>query len=151
MTFEVIGESRPWYGHAQSDPWSYDGPTLFTVSALYKPDTNADAVLKAMDAEIAEVVAKGVDASTLKRLKTTLLADWHNDLEQLMSRADAIGTLQILWGDAAVVNQIPRWIEAVTSDDVKRVAATYLTHANRTVIDRKPAMTKAAARTANEK
>jgi predicted Zn-dependent peptidase len=27
----------------------------------------------------------------------------------------------------------------VTSDDIKRVAATYLTDANRTVIDRKPA------------
>ena len=36
-----------------TSPWEYDGPTLFTVFALYKPTTNADAMLKAMDEEIA--------------------------------------------------------------------------------------------------
>ena len=47
--------------------------------------------------------------------------------------------LETLWGDAKVANKIPGWIEAVTSEDVQRTARTYLTKANRTVIDRKPA------------
>ena len=50
-----------------------------------------------------------------------------------------LAKLQTLWGDAKVANQVPGWIEGVTSEDLKRVAATYLTPANRTVIDRKPA------------
>ncbi|MCB1567111.1 MAG: insulinase family protein, partial [Xanthomonadales bacterium] len=63
-----------------------------------------------------------------------------------------LAKLQTLWGDANVVNQIPGKIEAVTSDDVKRAAATYLTKANRTVIDRQPeAMIKAAEATAAAK
>jgi predicted Zn-dependent peptidase len=37
---------------------------------------------------------------------------------------------------------VPGWIEGVTSADLQRVAATYLTKANRTVIDRKPAVKK---------
>jgi predicted Zn-dependent peptidase len=41
---------------------------------------------------------------------------------------------------------MPGWIEAVTSDDIKRVARTYLTDANRSVIERRPA-TAAAAKT----
>ncbi len=118
--------------------WEYDGPTIFTVFALYKPSTNADAVLTAMDEEIARVVKEGVDEPTLKRIKTRLLADWYNGLESFLSRADTLAKLQTLWGDANVVNQIPGWIEAVTSADVQRVAKTYLTVANRSVIDRKP-------------
>ena len=122
-----------------TSPWEYDGPTLFTIFALYKPNGSADAVLKAMDEEIAKVAAEGVDDATLRRVKTAMLADWYNGLESFLSRADTLAKLQTLWGDAKVANEIPGWIEAVTSADVQRVARTYLTAANRTVIDRKPA------------
>ena len=119
--------------------WEYDGPTLFTVFALYKPTTDADAVLKAIDEEIATVVKDGVDDATLARIKTQLLADWYNGMESFLSRADTLAKLQLMWGDAEVANRIPGWIDAVTSADVQRAAKTYLTTANRTVIDRKPA------------
>jgi zinc protease len=91
-----------------------------------------------MDEEIAKIVKDGVDDATLKRVKTSMLADWNNQLENYMSRADMLARLQTLWGDAKVVNKIPGWIDGVTSADLQRVAATYLTRANRTVIDRKP-------------
>ncbi|HRO28676.1 MAG TPA: pitrilysin family protein [Luteimonas sp.] len=126
--------------------WEYDGPALFTVFALYKPTTDADAVLAAIDEEIAKVVAEGVDDATLARVKTRMLADWYNGLESFISRADALAKLQLMWDDAEVVNRIPGWIEAVDSADVQRAARTYLTRENRTVIDRKPeAMLQAAA------
>ena len=118
--------------------WEYNGPTLFTVFALYKPDTDADAVAKAVDEEIAKIVAEGVDDATLARVKTQLLAGWYNGMESFLSRADTLAKLQLLWGDADVANRIPGWIEAVTSADVQRAARTYLTAANRTVIDRVP-------------
>lgn len=127
-----------------TSPWEYDGPTLYTVFALYKPNGSADALLAAMDEEIAKVVDKGVDDATLKRVKTRMLADWYNGLESFMGRADTLAKLQTLWGDAKVANQIPGWIDAVTSEDVQRTARTYLTKANRTVIDRKPAPPAAA-------
>ncbi len=125
--------------------WEYDGPTLFTVFALYKPTTDADAVLAAIDEEVARIEREGVDDATLARVKTAMLADWYDGLEMFLSRADTLAKLQTLWGDAGVANEIPGWIEGVTSDDVKRVAATYLTKANRTVIDRKPAAMLQAA------
>lgn len=132
-----------------TDPWTYNGPTLFTLFALYKPDTNADAVLAAIDEEVAKVARDGVDAATLKRVKTHMLADWYNGLESYIERADTVARMQTLWGDANVVNKIPGWIEGVTSADLQRVAKTYLTRANRTVIDRKPvAMATPAAKPA---
>ncbi|KQV79365.1 peptidase M16 [Massilia sp. Root351] len=133
----------PLYG--LTGPWEYDGPTLFTVFSMYKPTSNADAVLAAMDEEIAKVVKDGVDAATLQRVKTAMLADWYNKLESYMNRADTLAKLQTLWGDAKVVNRIPDWIDGVKSEDIQRVAATYLTPANRTVIDRKPAPKEAPA------
>lgn len=128
-----------------TSPWQYDGPTLLTVFALYKPNLTSEQVLAAMDEEIARVVAEGVDEATLARVKTSMLADWNNQMESFLNRADTLATLQALWGDATVANRIPGWIEAVTSEDLKRVAATYLTDANRTVIDRKPAAMLAPA------
>ena len=77
--------------------------------------------------------------------RAMMLADWYDGLESFLGRADTLAKLQTLWGDAKVANQIPGWIEAVTSEEVQRAASTYLTKANRTVIDRKPAPAAAAA------
>ena len=121
-----------------TSPWEFDGPTLFTVYTMYKPTTNADTVLAAIDEEIAKIVKDGVDDATLKRVKTRMLADWNNHLESFITRADTLARLQTLWGDAHVVNKIPGWIEGVTSADIQRAASTYLVKNNRTVIDRKP-------------
>ncbi len=126
-------------------PWEYDGPTLFTLFLLYKPNTNADAVISTIDEEIAKIAKGGVENAALSRVKTRMIADWNNGLESLINRADKLARLQTLWGDAAIVNKIPGWIDGVTSADLQRVAATYLTTANRSVIDRKPAPKAAAA------
>src|SRR3546814_17236120 len=85
--------------------------TLFTVFALYKPTTDADAVLAAIDEGIAKVVDEGVDDATLARVKTAMLADWYDGLEMFLSRADTLAKLQTLWGDANVANKIPGWLE----------------------------------------
>ena len=140
---EIALNVEPLYG--LTSPWEYDGPTLFTIFALYKPNGSADTLLKAMDEEIARVANEGVDEATLKRVKTRMLADWYDGLEGYLDRADNLAKMQTLWGDAKVINQIPGWIDAVTAADVQRVAKTYLTAANRTVIDRKPAPKPAAA------
>ncbi|MBS0212245.1 MAG: insulinase family protein [Proteobacteria bacterium] len=119
-------------------PWEYDGPTLYTVVAIHKVEAKPDAVLAAIDAQIARIAKEGVDAATLQAVKTHLLAGWYDDLDPFMDRAEHLAVLQALWGDANVANQIPGRIDAVTSADVQRVAATYLTHANRSIIERVP-------------
>lgn len=133
---------QPLYG--LGDEWNYNGPTLFTLFALYKPDSSADAVLAVIDEEVAKIAQSGVDAATLKRVKTKMLANWYNGLDAFIDRADTLAVMQTLWGDANAINKIPALIDAVTSADLQRVAKTYLTRANRTVIDRRPAAPAAA-------
>jgi len=128
-------------------PFEYDGPTLFTIFAMVKPGNSTNTVLGALDEEIAKVAKGGADAATLQRVKTRMKADWVNGIESFLGRADMLARLQALWGNANVVNQVPGWIDGVTSADLQRVARTYLTVANRSVIERMPAAAAATATT----
>lgn len=125
--------------------WDFDGPTLFVLFGLYKPNTSMDAILAAIDEEIARVAKEGVDAAILARVKTRMIADYYDGLDAFISRANELAKAQVLWRDANAVNRVPGWIDAVTADDVKRVAAKYLVAANRVAIDRVPAAAAAPA------
>jgi predicted Zn-dependent peptidase len=105
------------------DAWDFDGPTLFVLFGLYKPQFEVEAVIAGIDAEIAGVVRKGVTPAALERVKTKMLSDYYGNLEQFLQRADTLAKLQALWGDAGVVNSIPDRIAAVSGAEVQRVAA----------------------------
>ena len=119
--------------------WDYDGPTLLTIFALYKPTTDARSVVGAMNDEIESIRKSGLPAEELARTKTKMISNLYANLELPLNRAVALSLAQLFTGDAATINAIPGQIEAVTSADLQRVATTYLTAANRTVVDRKPA------------
>jgi len=122
-----------------STPWSYGGPTLFVLFATLHPGTGADGVLAVMDAEIGRIAREGVPEPEVARLRARLLSRFFAGLEDPMDRADALAIAQALNGGAAILNTFPDRIQEVTSADLKRVAATYLTRANRSVIERVPA------------
>src|SRR3546814_17249857 len=117
--------------------------TLFrsTVFALYKPTTDADAVLAAIDEEIAKVADEGVDDATLARGTTAMLADWYDGLEMFLSRAATLTKRQTLRGDDNVANTIPGRQGGVTSATIQRVAKTYMTDDNPTLPARHPTAT----------
>lgn len=115
--------------------WDYDGGTLFSLFALYKPNADADKILSALDDIITDIQKHGVTASELDRTKTKMISNFYADLETPLSRADALAKMQALWGRANELNDIAGLIEGVTPADIQRVAATYLTRPNRTVID----------------
>jgi predicted Zn-dependent peptidase len=120
-------------------PWRNAGPTLLSYFGLYKPDADAKAVVAAAQAEIDGIAAAGVPAAELARVKTKMRSDFYAGVELPINRADALAIAQLLYGDANALNTIPADIEAVTAADLRRVAARYLTAANRTVVDRTPA------------
>jgi len=127
------------------DAWTFNGPALMVMFALYKPTTTANAVADAIQEEIQKIASAGVPAADLARVKTKMRSDYYSSLELPIYRADAIALAQLLTGSANSVNEVPAKLEAVTAADLRRVATTYLTVANRTVVDRKPAPAPAAA------
>ncbi len=127
------------------DAWTFNGPALMVMFALYKPTTNANAVAEAIQEEIEKIASAGVPAADLARVKTKMRSDYYSGLELPIYRADAIALAQLLTGSAASVNEVPARLEAVTASDLQRVASTYLTVPNRTVVDRRPASAPAPA------
>jgi len=132
------------------DAFSYEGPTLFTLFGLYKPDTDAKAVVAAIDEEVAKVARGAVSAAELERTKTKMVSDLYGQLEMPLSRSVALNLAQLFDGDAGSVNALPAKIAAVTSADLARVASKYLTVANRTVVDRRVAPKPAAPEAAGK-
>ncbi len=124
------------------DAFTYEGPTLLTLFGLYKPDTSAKEVVAAIDAEIAAIAKGSVSAAELERTKTKMVSDLYGQLELPLDRSVVLCLAQLFDGNAATVNDLPGRIAAVTSADLARVASTYLTAANRTVVDRRPAPAK---------
>jgi predicted Zn-dependent peptidase len=127
------------------NPWRTGGPTLLGLFGLYKPTVKAPDVAAAVQAEIEKIAKAGVPAADLARVKTKMRSDFYSDLELPINRADSLALAQLLMGDANALNQIPAQIDAVTSADLARVASTYLTVPNRTVVDRKVAAAAPAA------
>jgi zinc protease len=120
-------------------PWRTSGPTLLGLFGLYKPTTSAKAVADAIQEEAGKIAKAGVPAADLARVKAKMRSDFYSGVELFIYRADVLAVAQLLTGSAASVNDIPGQIDGVTPADMQRVAATYLTVANRTVVDRKPA------------
>jgi zinc protease len=69
-------------------PFEFDGPTLLTLFALYKPNIQSEQLISEMDTLIAAIVKDGVSDAELARVKTGMLANWNNGLESFLSRAD---------------------------------------------------------------
>jgi zinc protease len=120
------------------DPWEIEGPTMMTFFGLYKPETDAKAVVAAMGDIIAQIAKEGISAEELARVKTQLESNLYTSIEDPISRANMLALAQLFMGDAAKLNELPAQIRAVTVEDVRRVASTWLAPTNRTVVDRRP-------------
>lgn len=132
---ELLLNTSGGLNSALGGPWDFDGQPLFSLFALYKPNADADKILAAVDEIIASVGGQSITPAELERTKTKMLSDYYSEVEIPLSRADVLAKMQALWGSAAQINEIPKLIEGVTPEDLKRVANTYLTRPNRTVID----------------
>jgi zinc protease len=116
-----------------------NGPSLLVIFGLYKPNTDAATTIGAMQSEVDKIAREGVPAAELQRTKTMMISDFYSEIEPLINRADMLALRQAFAGDASQINQVAAQLDAVSVNDLKRVAATYLTVANRSSIDRRPA------------
>jgi predicted Zn-dependent peptidase len=126
-------------GWPLADYLSCNGPTLLNFFALYKPNTDAASVLRDMQGAADQIGKEGVSREELERTKTKMLADFYSQMEMMIDRADVLAIQQLITGDVTTINQVPGRLAAVTPGDIQRVAAKYLTVANRSSIDRLPA------------
>lgn len=124
------------YGGNEFD---YAGPMLMTTRSTYKPDQTADAIVKEMDAVLAEIQKTGISAKELADAKVRYRSNFYNSIESAFGRAHLLCVLALFRDDPKQINTLLEPFERVTADQVKAAAAKYLVPGNRTVIARVPA------------
>lgn len=136
---EILLQVSGGLGWPLADALRINGPTALIVFGLYKPDTDARAVVNAIQAEADKIASEGISPAELERVRTKMLSDHFAGLERMIDRANLLGIRQALSGDAASINEVPRILQDVSAAQIQGVAAKYLTAANRSTIDRTPA------------
>ena len=120
--------------NAGSFELDHRGPSLFQVVALIAPGKDE----KDVEAEI---------LSQIDRLKNEPVADWElqkarmlfkrsnaQQMRSTLARAIEIGQDTVFYNDPALVDSVEQKIDAVTKEDIQRVARKYLTPENRAVV-----------------
>jgi zinc protease len=107
---------------------------LFYVFAAVKPGASRDSVEAQLFGEIERLATEPVSAEELARAKRQLEAQFVNGLELVQDRATVVGNAALVTGDPrAAATRLER-LQAVTAEDVQRVAQTRLAPANRSLV-----------------
>lgn len=87
----------------------------------------------AFDKEIERVISSGVTQEELDRARNQALADFWRSLATINGKAQALGTYEVLRGGHARLFEAPAAYEAVTREQLQKIAAELFRDTNRTV------------------
>jgi zinc protease len=107
-------------------------PTLFQVAAEMRPGVKAEDVLTEIDSQIAALRDHPVTDTELNKAKNQEQAGFVYGQYSVFNEAMQLGLYQMLGSYKMLDQYIPK-IQAVTANDIQRVAKKYLVVANRTV------------------
>ncbi|MBN2082050.1 insulinase family protein [bacterium] len=112
--------------------FSYADPFLFMAAAALNPGVDPAEVEPLVYQEIDKISAEGVTEQELARAKKQSRVSFVYEKDSIEAEARNIIYFELMSGYADIDKYLPG-IDAVTNEDIKRVALTYLTPANRTV------------------
>jgi len=113
--------------------WGID-PELFTLYAQARPGRRLEDILGRLDAVLARYAAEPVPPAELAVAKRQLRAEFVKGLKTVSGKANQLGFFECVFGSyEALFGLLEQW-EAVSGEDVRRVAATYLAPAQRTLV-----------------
>ncbi len=110
-----------------------DPPVFEILVRVTKPDRVAD-VREAILAEIERMARELVDADVLADTKSAMRYSFARGLDSPGPIAETLAHYLQLTGDPETVNRVYALYDAVTAEDVRRVASQYLTESNRTLV-----------------
>jgi predicted Zn-dependent peptidase len=120
------------------------GPGSFNVYAMVRTGKRVEEVEAAIYEEIERLIKEPIAAWELEKAKNTTRLGFMEGLRTAQARATVLGTYTVMYGDPNLINTRLSQIEAVTPQDVQRVAKEYLRASNRTVLITMPAASASA-------
>lgn len=120
------------------DAFSMRDPVLFQV-LLFHPGTWAtDALLGALDEELAKLASSGPTAKEMQRAVARSAAAYWSEMDQLLERTLALADAEAIHGDAHLVERFPSMVAAIGPEDVAAAAGALKPDA-RAVLELEPA------------
>ena len=110
------------------------GPGLFQVSAPVSPGKTPEAVEKAILAEIEKLKTASVEQWEIDKARANAKRAVVAGLTSSLQRANQLTEFAADFGDPGLINRRVERITKVTAADVQRIARTYFTAENRTVV-----------------
>jgi predicted Zn-dependent peptidase len=108
-------------------------PQLFQIDAVPRSPHGTDAIESAIYEEIARVAAHGPTAAELERVRNQVAAGNVRRIRTNLGLAFQLAASETLEGDWRATFRAAEELKGVTAEDIRRVAAAYLTERNRTV------------------
>ncbi len=104
------------------------------IGATVRPGKKPEEVEAAIDAEIARLMDAPIAAWELEKAKNATRFGYLHSIRNAQTRATLLGTYTVKFNDPGLINHRLQHINAVTREDVQRVAAKYLQRTRRTVL-----------------
>ena len=109
-------------------------PPLFEITVRITKPERIDYVRDAILAEIERMKSEPVDEAVLADTKSAMRYQFARGLDSPGPIAETLAHYLQLTGDPETVNRVYELYDAVSVDDVRRVATTYFAETNRTVV-----------------
>jgi len=123
------------------------GPDLLSVWAICAQGKSATDARAAIYEQFKNIAKNGVTARELEKAKNRIRSSFVFGLQSNLSRAMHLGEFELYYGDANILlTEAERYL-AVSVEDIKRVASTYFSETNRTVLDVVPVVTPSSSET----
>jgi zinc protease len=116
-----------------------DGPGVVVILAIANQGVQPDRIERIIAEEIARVRDEGVTAEELEKAKNRHRASTIRGRQTVLGRAEALQWHNHFLGDPGAIRTEMQRAMAVTREDLRRVAASYLTDQNRAVVITQPA------------
>ncbi|MEL4357598.1 MULTISPECIES: M16 family metallopeptidase [unclassified Luteococcus] len=110
------------------------GTSLALVSARARDGHSLEELEAQIVAELTRLVEGGVTDEEVDRANASYEREWLGELAQIDSRADQLGAFATLQGDPSLLNEHLARMRAVTPDDIRRAARSWLQPENRSVL-----------------
>jgi zinc protease len=109
-------------------------PGLYQILVQSREGVDGPKVEAALFDEVDRLKTVPLTADDLTKAKNMLIAGFYNDMATISGRAQALGSFELFHGGWKNVFDVVHEYEAITPEDVMRVAGTYFTADNRTIV-----------------